>query len=227
MKLADFDALIFDMDGVITDSETLHMLAEIAACREIGGFDPPPEDWKEFNGRSAEDNFRIIYGRYGGGQEPDMPALMAAKVHEYKRIVEQGLPTVPGAIDFLKRVRPLIGKMALCTSSDSAIQQDIFRRLVLAPYFDVVVTADQVRHAKPHPEPYGCAVEKLGFLANRCLVIEDSDNGIRSAKAAGCVVAGITTTFPADVLKSCGADVIFNTYEDLSRLLGLPASDSL
>jgi beta-phosphoglucomutase-like phosphatase (HAD superfamily) len=86
-------------------------------------------------------------------------------------------------------------------------------------YFDAVVTAEDVSRTKPDPEPYLRAAEQLGVSTQFCVAIEDSRNGVRSAKAAGCHVIGLTTTYSADALMAAGADVVWNSYREIAAYL--------
>ena len=82
----------------------------------------------------------------------------------------------------------------------------------LAESFDAVITCKEVKIGKPDPEPYLLTATKLGVPAGRCLVIEDATNGVRSGKAAGCLVAAITTSFTEAALLEAGADFVAPTF---------------
>ena len=92
------------------------------------------------------------------------------------------------------------------------VQETVFRILDLQSYFDVVITGDHIQHSKPHPEPYLKTVEALEVPAQACMVLEDSLNGIKSAKEAGCNVTGITTSFCEAELLEAGADHVIETF---------------
>jgi beta-phosphoglucomutase-like phosphatase (HAD superfamily) len=85
----------------------------------------------------------------------------------------------------------------------------------------VLITGKDVVNGKPHPEPYLKAAERLGLLPQVCMVIEDSDNGIKSAKAAGCLAVGITTSFAKERLMQAGADYVVDSFSELASLLSL------
>jgi len=207
------------MDGVITDTEPLHVEAEWRTCRHYG-FDAPRSEWEKFKGKKSEDIFGYLLAVYGGGRTIPVAEIMAHKTRVYLELAAaQGIPAVPGVVDFIKRVRPAFGKLALATSSNAAIQRSIFDGLGLWPYFDAVVTGDDLTRGKPDPEAYVKAAAKLGLSPGDCLVIEDSDNGIRAAVGAGCRVVGITTSFPRDFLIAAGADLVVDDYGELWRHL--------
>ena len=219
--MSTIDAIIFDMDGVITDTEPLHVKAELLTCHHYG-FDAPESEWNKFKGKKAEDIFGYLLEAYGGGREVPVTDIMAFKTRTYLDLAaSEGIPAVPGVVEFIRRVRPLFSKIGLATSSNAAIQQAIFDGLDLWPYFDAVVTGDDLDRGKPDPEAYVKASSRIGLPAGRCLVIEDSDNGVRSARAAGCRVIGITTSFPRDYLMACGAYQTVDNYPELlARLDG-------
>ena len=99
------------------------------------------------------------------------------------------------------------------------MQELAFSQFGLSNYFDVVVTGNDITHGKPHPEPYLKTAEKIGYSPLQCLVIEDSTNGIRSAKAAGCRAVGIATSFSSDTLLAAGADVVVQSFAELGKIL--------
>ena len=142
-------------------------------------------------------------------------ALIQAKYDIFLHILEEKVQPIPGVMEFLEWAKPRYEKLAVTTSSLRQIQETVFRALKLAPYFDVVVTGDCIQHSKPHPEPYLKTLDALGLKAEECLVVEDSLNGVKSAKGAGCNVAGITTSFSKAQLLECGADIIFDQYSEL------------
>jgi beta-phosphoglucomutase-like phosphatase (HAD superfamily) len=90
----------------------------------------------------------------------------------------------------------------------------------LSPYFSTIITGEDVINGKPHPEPYLKTAEKLGVAPANALVIEESLNGVRSGKGAGCRVIAITTSFPRESLIEIQADYVVDSFAELERLLG-------
>jgi HAD superfamily hydrolase (TIGR01509 family) len=213
-----YKAIIFDMDGVITDTEALHRQAEEAACRHYG-LDAPRAEWENFQGRTAENIFSYLIGKYGGGRQISVPEIVDFKTRSYLDLVAQDLPVIPGVLEFIKLARRNLDGLALATGSNRAVQRSVFDRYDLHRYFDAVVTGDEVRMAKPDPEAYLKASLKLGKNPAECLVIEDSDNGVRAGVSAGCRVIGITTSFPRATLTELGASIVVDAYDELTRLL--------
>jgi len=119
--------------------------------------------------------------------------------------------------------RRAYGRVGLATSAtgrDFGLAAD---RYGLRSWFDVVVTSEDTPRHKPDPAPYLRATELLGVPPAATVAIEDSPNGVRSAKAAGCVVAGLAVGFGVEVLTSAGADLVAQSMPELARALGLPA----
>ena len=209
----DIRAIIFDMDGVLADSEPLHFEAEKAILQQHG-IEAPWHEWHKFTGLTDEKIFRYVVDNYTDGQHTP-EALIQAKYDIFPHILEEKVQPIPGVMEFLEWAKPRYEKLAVTTSSLRHIQETIFRTLKLTPYFDVVVTGDSIQHSKPHPEPYLKTLEALGLKSHECLVVEDSLNGVKSAKGAGCKVAGITTSFDKAQLLECGADMTFDHFSEL------------
>lgn len=211
--MEQIQAVIFDMDGVIVNSEPLHLEAEKTILQNHG-IEAPWEQWDMFAGVADAKIFQYIVEHFSDGRY-SAEQLLAAKYPIFLKLLAEKLEPIPGAIDFIHWCRSRFPKLALTTSSIKPVQELIFQRFALTPFFDVIVTEEWIQHCKPHPEPYLKTVHALQLSARNCLVVEDSLNGIQSAKGAGCYVAGITTTFPADQLREAGADVVFDRFETL------------
>ena len=204
-------AILFDLDGVLIDSEGLHTAAAAAALAEHG-VHLPLGLIDEFIGtpdavfmRHASETY--LHGRVSPAD------LLASKQRIYLQ-TEDRLQAVPGALDFLRAVRPQKAT-ALVTSSLRHNQELAFARFGLAPCFDAVVTAEDVTHTKPHPEPYLTAVVRLGVPAAECLVIEDSLHGLAAARAAGCRTLALATSCPVDTLVAADADYVCRDYTEV------------
>jgi HAD superfamily hydrolase (TIGR01509 family) len=187
-------------------------------CREFG-MEVSQNEWDNFRGRKLEDIFSYASHKYGTGQEP-IEKMIERKIEVYLACALKDLQLIDGALEFLESLKkdPRY-RLALTTSGRKFQQDQILAKFGLARFFEIIVTADDVSNGKPHPDPYLVTVEKLGELPGACLVIEDSDNGILSAKAAGCQVCAITTTFGQDKLKKAGADMIVSAFSELEKII--------
>jgi beta-phosphoglucomutase len=210
-------AIIFDMDGVIIDSEKLHYEAEMNTCRYYS-LDAPSHEWDKFRGATGAVFFTHLIKNYAK-DDIDLDKMLAHCFQVYQEIAKESLKMISGAKDFLKNARINYKKLGLATSSRAVSQEMVFNKFDLHSFFDAIVTAEDVLNSKPHPEPYLKAVKKLDLEPEDCFVIEDSDNGIRSARAAGCLPIGITTSFKAEKLWDAGAEHVFNNYEEISIFL--------
>lgn len=206
-------AIIFDMDGVIVDSEPIHCQVEHALLKQYG-IDAPWSEWDKFIGLAEHTVFQYIIDNFTDGTY-SVEELTKAKYEVFISVLSEQVQPIPGVLDFICRASKRYGKLALTTSSGKEVQKKVFELFDLQPYFDVVITGDHIQHSKPHPEPYIKTVNALHLPAHNCLVLEDSLNGITSAKEAGCYVAGITTTFSEVRLLDAGADLVFDTFSSL------------
>jgi HAD superfamily hydrolase (TIGR01509 family) len=206
--------LIFDMDGVLVDSEPLHKRAKELAFAEIGIVLP-----------------EAVYDSYKGRPDATMlPEIMAAsglsdKTYELSRRkkqlyeeIEHELRAVEGAIEFVRWAAPRY-KIALATSATARNREATLRLLDLDHAFHALVDASGHARPKPDPEVFLVALEKLQLKPVDCWIIEDSVNGLRAAKAAGCFAAAITTTFDRNTLSAAGADLVVNSFAELKSVL--------
>ena len=150
----------------------------------------------------------------------DAETLLDAKHAAYAALHDE-LALMPGVLDFLQALDAQGLPMALVTSATRRDQERTFDQFNLASYFRVVVTADDVAYAKPHPAPYQQAVQQLEDAPSACWVVEDATHGVTSAQRAGCHVVGLCSSFAAGDLASAGAHVTVATYDELAEHLGL------
>ncbi len=185
-----FDAVIFDLDGTLIDSESITQAAGIEAFASLG-VAVEPEFLHSLIGIDDRTGGGIIRARF-----PDLDTDAFAR--EWKRCVgqryEQGLPLKPGTHEVLSG----IGLPKALATSSTRRQADTKLALTgLGTHFAHVVTFDDVNDPKPHPEPYLLAARLLGVDATRCVAFEDSETGARSAHAAGMTVVQIPDIVPA------------------------------
>jgi len=206
------------MDGVIVDSEPIHEKVEIEVFREFG-MEVPKGEWDDFRGKKLEDIFSCASRKYGSGNEP-IERMIERKIELYLSYALNDMQLVSGVYEFLQELKQN-GKYryALTTSGRKSQQEKILAKFGLADFFDIMITAEDVKNGKPDPEPYTVTARRLDEKLDECLVVEDSINGIISAKAAGCQACGITTTFSKERLESVGADMVVSDFFELSKIL--------
>lgn len=185
MPLPKIEAVIFDMDGLMIDSERIAQQAWTEAAREWG-YPFEPAHYLHVTGitvRDAEKKFKEIFGA-------DFPFYeIRARRSELVEasFQEHGIPLKPGLLALLEALKSRAIPRAVATSAGHKYAIDKLTRAGLLDWFDTLVGGDQITHGKPHPEIFLSAAAKLGADPARCLVLEDSEAGIRAAHAAGMI----------------------------------------
>jgi HAD superfamily hydrolase (TIGR01509 family) len=186
-------AVLFDMDGLLIDSEPLWLEAETAVIRRLGGQPWTPADQQQLLGGSLDRTVRYLRAKASVPQPLDVIGewLMV----EMEELVKaRGVQLRPGAAALLDAVRAAGLPHALVTSSERGFMDVVLARTGLA--FDVTVCAADVTRTKPDPEPYLLAAKLLGTEPESCTVLEDSPNGVAAAEAAGCQVIAVPSLLP-------------------------------
>jgi beta-phosphoglucomutase len=202
--------VLFDMDGVITDSEEFICLAAIEMFREKGII-AKPGDFVPFVGMGENSYLGGVAHKYR--LEPDIEELKASTYNIYERITRGKLHPLPGAIEFVNRCKSRGLKLALATSADRIKMEINLREIGMAEsIFNATVNGLEADRKKPFPDIYLEAAARLGLKPEECLVVEDAVSGVKAAKAAGCKCLALTTSFKAEELKE--ADWICSTLAD-------------
>jgi HAD superfamily hydrolase (TIGR01509 family) len=186
-----YDAILFDLDGTLIDTEHLSLTAGLAAFA-AGGHAVDRSLLLALVGLDEPTGDALIRQAF---PDADLSGIRQEWDRGVRHAAAGGLPLKPGATDLLLRIAGY--KRAVVTSSGRDSARRKMALAGLSAQFDHVVTLDDVTCAKPHPEPYLLAAARLGVAAARCLVFEDSETGARSAHAAGCVVVQVPDMIPA------------------------------
>jgi HAD superfamily hydrolase (TIGR01509 family) len=208
-------AVIFDMDGVVVDSEPVHERALMATAQSLGRSMSVVEA-KSFKGSTEKLAAELM--RDFTGTDVAVEEIIRKRLLMVRELFHE-VTLMDGVIDFIATCQKKGWILALATSAQRDMQELIFSTFGLAPYFPTVVTGSDVTRSKPDPEPYLKAAAKLGLEAGACLVVEDAKLGIASGKSAGCQVVGITTSFPKEDLLGAGADLVVDTFIELAGYL--------
>lgn len=205
-------AIIFDMDGVLVDSEPVIETAAIKGLMEYG-VNAKAEDFREFVGSGEDLYIGGVARKYGITYIPEMKS----RVYEiYLDLVESNLKLYDDVLPTLIKLKKEGYKIALASSADRI---KIFANLKVAQIpiniFDVILGGDDVVEKKPSPEIYIKAAKQVGVGTEESLVIEDSLNGVRAAILAGASCIGITTSFTLNLLYERGANIVVNNLSEI------------
>jgi len=176
------EAVIFDMDGLLLDSERLYRKAILESAAHMG-FDFPDDFYATLVGIPGKDCELLIQSRFGA--DFPMPSFRATCRGRLDLLFDAGVPLKPGAAELLDYLEARGLPRAVATSTGRRTAEGHLRRAQVLHRFDAVITRDETAHGKPHPDPFLKAAAKLGVRPQHCLALEDSHNGIRSAHAAG------------------------------------------
>ncbi len=211
------NAVIFDFDGIIVDSEPMHYRAFQHILEPLGkGF-----SWEEYCavyiGYDDRDAFREAFKAHGEKIcHQDLKKMIADKAQKFQQLIHNGeAKPLPGAVELIESL-PARLPVALCSG---AIRQDIdpiIENLGIANVFNVIITAEDTKKSKPDPAPYRLTCEKLGLQdPATAIAIEDTPLGILSAKGAGLKVLAVTNSYDREYLLE--ADAVTDSLENVTR----------
>lgn len=181
-------AVIFDMDGVLVDSQPYHFKADIDTMAEYGVI-KGQKFYESFAGTLTADRMRTLKEMFG----LDVPVEEMTIKRENMILDIMGkedIKPVSGIPEFLRSIKEKGLTTAVASSSDYKLINLILDRLKIAQYFDSVTSGSDVKRGKPSPDVFLLAAERIGIEPAECLVVEDSENGVKAAKAAGMKALG-------------------------------------
>lgn len=209
-------AVIFDMDGLILDTEKLLVKYWCAAANEAGF---PMQRQHALNIRSLARKFAIPYLQGIFGENFDYAAIRARRMELMSQALERdGLQLKRGVRELLDFLNKSGIPAAVATATDFQRTKDYLTREEIFDRFDKIVCAAMVENGKPKPDIYLYAAQQLGLAAGECMALEDSPNGVRSAAAAGCITVMVPDlTQPDDEIRA----LIYAKAESLSDVAAL------
>ncbi|CAN5532873.1 HAD family hydrolase [soil metagenome] len=207
-------AVIFDMDGVIIDSNPHHKISLRQFCERYGYRLSDEELINKIYGRTNKEWIATLFERQ----------LTAAQLRDYgeekeklfRDIYKEDIKALPGLENFLKKLDENKIPKAIGTSAPRSNVDFVLDELALRKYFNVVLDESNVEHGKPNPEIYLKVAARLQFKPELCIVFEDSLSGVAAARAAGCKVVGVTTTHTREELAH--TDFVINDFTDLDPI---------
>ena len=206
-----YSAVIFDMDGLLLDTETLWHEAESELFRRHGG-EFTWDDKMAVIGTSYEHTAVYFADRLGLPRDQGA-ALVSELLDVMHGLVRQAVDARPGAVELVSRLRGLEGvALGLASNSPRYLVDDALATAGMADAFAVIVTADDVENGKPAPDIYRLACERLGVDPSDAIALEDSASGIAAAKSAGLTVIGVPQFAETDV---SAADRVIDSLEEL------------
>ncbi len=211
-------AVVFDMDGVIIDSETVYRKACTELVTELGG-KISVELFEKQMGLKMTETQKVVVETAGLDMKPE--DFGRRYMERYMKLARETLEPNPGLIDLLAYLSEKV-KLAIASSTERAAIEELMRKINVLDYFEVVVGGDEVHESKPSPIIYLRAAELLGVKPEECVVVEDSPNGIRSGVRAGMEVLGVRNEENAHLDLSFSKDVFEDLYkvkEYLEKLL--------
>jgi HAD superfamily hydrolase (TIGR01509 family) len=207
------EAVVFDLDGVLIESEEVWDEVRKAYVRERGGrYDP--EIQRAMMGMSSTEWSRFLHET---ARVPDSPEqINDAVVQLMLEAYGEHLPLVGGAIEAVERLAGAY-RLGLASSSNRPLIDTVLRAAGLDGYFTATVSSEEVARGKPAPDVYLEAARRLDVAATSCAAVEDSHGGIRSAKAAGMRVLAIPNpAYPPDEASLAQADVVLRSLAELT-----------
>jgi len=206
--------ILFDMDGVLVDSEPFICKSAVLMFGELG-LKVSPEDFIPFVGMGENRYIGGVAEKYG--LSVDIAQAKARTYQIYKTIIKGRLTSLPGVREFINKCRKKGFKLAVATSADQVKMEANLNEINLLPdLFHTTVNGLEVENKKPHPDIYLKASKRLGLKPEECLVVEDAPSGVKAAVAAGCRCLAVTSSFTRNELVEADwiCDSLLNVPEE-------------
>lgn len=208
-------AVIFDMDGVIIDSEPTHMKLENQAYKKLG-IDVSTDEHHSFVGTTSYYMWEVLKNKYNLNQTLEELVDYDRNIY-FKYLVsdECEIILIDGVKELIRDLHENGVKLAIASSSPLNVIEAIAKKFKIEQYFEAFVTGDFVKKSKPEPDIFIFASEKLGVSPRNCVVIEDSHNGVLAAKKAGMKCVGINSD-PEGSQDISMADLVINSFKEVN-----------
>jgi HAD superfamily hydrolase (TIGR01509 family) len=208
-------ALLFDIDGTLTDTDALHL----EAFNEVLGPYGHAFDHARFTRELQGFSNASISERFLAGQPPERQAIiMAEKEQAFRKLVAGRIQPLPGLIALLARADRANVPMVAVTNAPRLNAEMLLSGLGIADRFKVLIIGDELPHGKPHPMPYLEGLRAVGAAPKASVAFEDSRSGVQSASSAGIPTIGIRTSLNHDDMIAAGAVITAQAFDDLELL---------
>ena len=207
-------AIIFDMDGVISDSQPIHAGLEEVLLREHGIEISAAELTRNYAGIPDRECAKIIFAKYG--KEIDLDKFVENKWTKILDYARGRIRPIDGAVELINKLKESNFKLAVASSSIPEFIYLVLSELKVKDKFDALTSGSEVKLGKPNPDIFLLAAQKLGVPPQECLVIEDAEHGVTAAKRAGmkCVWLTNRETLPDNEYR---ADIVVRSLRELQQ----------
>ena len=210
-----YRAIVFDLTGVLLDSETAHERAARRAATHLG-LTVPEDVWHRIRGGAYEGFFDLILSLPENTRVRLKPTQVVLRAYDfYYEEVQRSARLFANAVDALDLARSLFAFVAIATSSEWRLVDAALRHFDLTRYFDGVISADHITQKKPAPEAFLVTAWLLGIKPSSMIVVEDSTHGIRAARLARAHVIGIATNKDPQALRAANAHHVVHDHGEL------------
>ena len=205
MEKNEMKAALFDLDGVVFDTEPQYSVFWGAQCREFHPEHPGLEH--EIKGQTLVQ----IYDAWFSGDLAEKQPMITERLNRFEQ--QMDYIYVPGFEEYIRELRGKGVKTAVVTSSNQPKMEAVYQsHPEFRSMFDAILTSEDFERSKPDPDCYLKAAQRLGVAVEDCVVFEDSFNGLKSGRAAGMYVVGLSTTNPAEAIRPL-CDEVINDYK--------------
>lgn len=180
-------AVIFDMDGVVAETERIHIEAEVQTMSKYG-IRISEDELHEYTGTTAKVMFTKLIKKYS--LNTTFGKMFDEKEKVLFKLLEEGVQPTKGVVDLLFKLKKMKKKLAIASSSHRRMIEYVLKKLEIADFFDSVVGAEDITRSKPDPEIFLISARRLKVKPEECLVIEDSELGVKAAKMANMKCLG-------------------------------------
>lgn len=216
--------ILFDMDGVIVDTEPLHHKAYHLMFNDVE-IEVSPELYQSFTGQSTLNICKRLCDHFHLTEQPETLVQLKRKHFKYIFANDPSLQLIDGVLDIIKEYHKKELKLVLASSASMMTINNIFDRFDLNKYFIAKFSGADLKQSKPHPEIFEKAAFATGYERSECLVIEDSTNGIKAANAAGIFCVGYDSVHSknqdytiADMVISDFKEIQYDKIQEIFKL---------